>query len=196
MGWDVPPAADPEVSLLVSVPDWPAGGGRWTEEEKRRKEERQNEEEGSSKISSYLKNSFLPLCTPFFLSLWCHSYVPFGRRVCNGKHLNFLRFWGGHKVSDPKWSQRVLRPLLQDIGDGETSVFYFCWWRSDYPSCLTGSHIRHCKWNSSRIWHHTFNFIWAVEFHQIWHFWSKNLLLDLFIFNIENLISNNFHIFT
>lgn len=108
----------------------------------------------------------------------------------------FYVFGGDTRSRTLKWSQRVLRPLLQDIGDGETSVFYFCWWRSDYPSCLTGSHIRHCEWNSSRIWHHTFNFIWAVEFHQIWHFWSKNLLLDLFIFNIENLISNNFHIFT
>lgn len=74
MGWDVPPAADPEVSLLVSVPDWPAGGGRWTEEEKRRKEERQNEEEGSSKISSYLKNSF-PSLSALLLSFSLMSFL-------------------------------------------------------------------------------------------------------------------------
>lgn len=98
MGWDLPPAADPDVSLLVSVPDWPAGGGRWTEEEKRRKEEGQNEEEGSSKISSYLKNSFLPLCTPFFLSLWCHAFWAEGLQW---KTSEFFTFLGGTQGLGP-----------------------------------------------------------------------------------------------
>lgn len=109
---DVPPAADPEVNLLVSVQpqglsptDQQEEGDGQKQRGEERKNRRQKEEEGSSKNFLTLEEFFPP--SPhsfFFLSLWCHSMGftgPSWVEDLQWKTSEFLRFLGGTLDLDP-----------------------------------------------------------------------------------------------
>lgn len=140
-------------SLSETLIDWPAGpAGRGNGQKERRKKKREREGRRAVKFS-HTWRIFPPLSPPpLFLSdvILCALQVPAGRRICDGKHLNFemfLRERGGLKIFNVFWEVSVLCWTLHDVRGSAalllfvTSVTCWCWTCSAVT--VSGAHHKH-----------------------------------------------------